>query len=97
VATIPSNRHATYLVQSGPLPLSGGMVGLSARALIRRNVVGTLAVALLIGIAGGAVLTAFAGARRTDRAIAQFQPHRARAGRAAARTQAAVVLAVVTD
>lgn len=33
---------------------------------------GVLAVALLIGIAGGAVLAAFAGARRTDQALGRF-------------------------
>ena len=33
---------------------------------------GALAVALLIGVAGGAVLAAFAGARRTDNAIGRF-------------------------
>ena len=48
------------------------MVGLCARALLRRRVLGTLAVALLIGVAGGAVLGALAGARRTDRAIGRF-------------------------
>lgn len=39
-----------------------------ARSVLRHKVLGTIAVALLVGVAGGAVLTAFAGARRTDTA-----------------------------
>jgi hypothetical protein len=38
------------------------------RSLLRRKVAGTIAVALLVGIGGAAVLGAFAGARRTDSA-----------------------------
>jgi hypothetical protein len=48
------------------------VVGLCFRALLRRRVLGTLAVALLIGIAGGAVLASAAGARRTDHALERF-------------------------
>jgi hypothetical protein len=46
-----------------------GGVGLLARAALRGGWRGALVVALLIGIAGGAVLTAWAGARRTSSAF----------------------------
>jgi len=46
-----------------------GAVRMCARAVLRRKVWGTVAVALLVGIAGTAVLGAFAGARRTDSAF----------------------------
>jgi hypothetical protein len=45
-----------------------GAVGMCARARLRRKVWGTVAVAVLIVVAGGAVLAAVAGARRTDSA-----------------------------
>ena len=45
-----------------------GALRMYARSVLRRKVLGTVAVALLVGVAGGAVLTAFAGARRTESA-----------------------------
>lgn len=48
------------------------MVGICARALLRRRLLGALAVALLIGIAGGAVMATVAGARRTDSSLTRF-------------------------
>ncbi|MFI5047803.1 MAG: FtsX-like permease family protein, partial [Acidimicrobiia bacterium] len=45
-----------------------GAVRMCARSLFGRRWFGTLAVVLLIGIAGGAVLAALAGARRTESA-----------------------------
>jgi ABC-type lipoprotein release transport system permease subunit len=47
-------------------------VRMYARAALRRKVWGTVAVALLIGIAGTAVLGAFAGARRTESAFGRL-------------------------
>ena len=46
-----------------------GAVRLCVTNLLRKRVAGMLAVALLIGVAGGIVLAAFAGARRTDTAF----------------------------
>ena len=47
-------------------------VRLCARAVMRRRWAGVLAVALLVGIGGGAVLAAAAGARRSDTAAARL-------------------------
>ena len=41
-----------------------GAVRMTARSLLRRRVWGALAVAVLVAVAGGAVLAALAGARR---------------------------------
>jgi hypothetical protein len=46
-----------------------GVVRLCVSSLLRRRVSGMLAVAALIAVAGGVVLAAFAGARRTDTAF----------------------------
>ena len=45
-----------------------GVFRMRARSLLRRKVWGTVAVALLVAVAGGAVLVALAGARRTESA-----------------------------
>jgi hypothetical protein len=45
-----------------------GAVRMCARSLLRRKVWGTVAVAALVAVAGGTVLAALAGARRTDSA-----------------------------
>ncbi|MFI5047802.1 MAG: FtsX-like permease family protein [Acidimicrobiia bacterium] len=45
-----------------------GALRMYVRSLLRHKVAGTIAVALLVGIGGAAVLGAFAGARRTDSA-----------------------------
>ena len=44
-----------------------------ARADLRRRWLGAFALVLLVGVAGGAVLAASAGARRTDSALARFE------------------------
>lgn len=49
-----------------------GAVWYRARSELRRRWAGTLVLALLVGVAGGAVLTAVAGARRTDTALDRF-------------------------
>jgi len=49
-----------------------GVVGLVARAELRRRWLGALVLSLVVGIAGGAVLTAVAGARRTSTAFDRF-------------------------
>ena len=45
-----------------------GAVRFCTANLIRRRIAGTLAIAVLIGLAGSLTLAAFAGARRTDTA-----------------------------
>ena len=45
-----------------------GAVRMCGRAVLRRRVPATIAMALLVGVAGGAVLAAVAGARRTESA-----------------------------
>ncbi len=45
-----------------------GAVRMCARSLLRRRLWGTVAVVVLVGVAGGAVLAAVAGARRTESA-----------------------------
>ena len=45
---------------------------LAARAKLRRRRAATLALTLLVGLAGGAVLAAIAGASRTDSAVDRF-------------------------
>ncbi|MEX1008513.1 MAG: FtsX-like permease family protein [Acidimicrobiia bacterium] len=49
-----------------------GAVRMCARSLLRRRVWGTVAVVLLVGIAGGAVLAALAGSRRTESAYGRL-------------------------
>ena len=63
---VPPLRPAAASVGVGP------WCGSAARALLRRRFWGTVAVALLVGLAGGAVLASLAGARRTDSAIGRF-------------------------
>jgi ABC-type lipoprotein release transport system permease subunit len=48
------------------------VLGVRVGWLVRRRALSTLAVAVLIGIAGGAVLSALAGARRTSSAFSRF-------------------------
>src|SRR6476646_6620320 len=45
-----------------------GAFRLCAASLLRRRIVGMLAIAALIGMAGAVTIAAFAGARRTDTA-----------------------------
>jgi ABC-type lipoprotein release transport system permease subunit len=45
-----------------------GAIRMGAARIMRRRAMGMLALALVIGVAGGAVFAAFAGARRTDTA-----------------------------
>jgi hypothetical protein len=47
-------------------------VRLCARAVVRRRWAGVLAIALLVGVGGGAVLAAVAGARRSDTAATRL-------------------------
>ena len=49
-----------------------GLVWIRARAELRSSWRSTMALILVLGIGGGVVLTAFAGARRTDSAMQQF-------------------------
>jgi hypothetical protein len=49
-----------------------GAIWYRARSELRRRWAGTIVLALLVGVAGGAVLTAVAGARRTDTALDRF-------------------------
>jgi hypothetical protein len=49
-----------------------GAIWLRARSEMRRGVLTTLVLVLLVGIAGAAVLAALAGARRGERALPQF-------------------------
>lgn len=49
-----------------------GAVRMCARSIARRKIVGSAALALLVGLAGGAVLAAFAGARRTESAYGRL-------------------------
>ena len=48
------------------------LVRLAARVELRANWRATVVLAILLGIGGGIALTALAGARRTDTALAQF-------------------------
>ena len=49
-----------------------GAIRMCARSIVRRRVWSTVALVLLVGIAGGAVLAAVAGARRTDGAYGRL-------------------------
>ena len=49
-----------------------GAIWYRARSELRRRWAGTLVLAVLVGVAGAAVLTAVAGARRTDTALDRF-------------------------
>ena len=49
-----------------------GAVWLCARAQLRRRVLASLVLALLVGLAGGIALAALAGARRSDSALVRF-------------------------
>jgi hypothetical protein len=49
-----------------------GAVWLRARAQLRGRLLASLALALLVGLAGGVVLAAVAGARRSEAALPRF-------------------------
>ena len=49
-----------------------GAVWLRARAQLRGRLLASLALALLVGLSGGVVLAAVAGARRSDAALPRF-------------------------
>ena len=49
-----------------------GAVWLRAKAQLRGRLLASLLLALLVGLAGGVVLAAVAGARRSDAALPRF-------------------------
>jgi hypothetical protein len=53
-----------------------GAVWLRARVQLRGRVRASLLLALLVGLSGGVVLAALAGARRSDAAMPQVRAHR---------------------
>ena len=53
--------------------IGAGVTGLIVRARLRQGLWGMLALSLVVGIAGGAVLAAVAGARRTESAYSRLQ------------------------
>src|SRR5215216_6701727 len=67
-------RRGGTLPATSSVPENGAVrvVWLAARAGMRRRVGATVALAMLVGLAGGVVLAAVAGASRTDTAMDRF-------------------------
>ena len=77
-ATLPTARpvdardSGERFTPSMPALAGWGPAWMYARADLRRRWKSTVAVAILIGMAGAVVLTAYAGARRTDSAYPRY-------------------------